>query len=181
MYFFVFFIFSYDEEETEVLNSDSQSNKIFDSDQNNENEINNYYEENNDDKNEEIKTSFIVGEIYQDRYLKIQFVNLNENFIDYYRFFSPKDGYKVVKSSFSFENIGNSDKLVSSYNFNCYADGVAYDQFYSVDDSAFSHTLSSGKKASGDVYCEVPINSTSITLEYDTNFWTSENIEFVIK
>ena len=77
--------------------------------------------------------------------------------------------------------MSNSDLYVSSYEFDCYADGYDCDAFWSVDDAGFSSSLSSGKKTTGSVYFEVPENATDITIEYTNNVWTSDRIVFRAK
>ena len=69
----------------------------------------------------------------------------------------------------------------SSLDFTCYADGYDCESFWSVDDSSFSANLSSGKKTKGNVYFLVPSDATEITLEYETNYWSSEHVEFIVK
>lgn len=122
-----------------------------------------------------------IGEVYQDNSIAIKFVSLDDNFEDYSQYADIKDNCKIIKAEFEFENIGKSDVLASSYNFNCYADGYDCESFWSVDDSSFSSTLSTGKKAKGCVYFQVPENSESVTLEYTTNVWTSSKIIFKVK
>lgn len=122
-----------------------------------------------------------VGEKYQDNYIGITYVSLNDNFTEYSKYADIKSGYKVIRAEFEFENFSSSDEYVSSYDFNCYADGYECQEFYSVDDSSFGATLSTGKKAKGAVYFEVPQNASKIELEYTVNSWTSEKIIFVVK
>lgn len=124
---------------------------------------------------------YSVGEIYEDNYIAIKYVSLDENFTGYSRYASVKDGYKVIRAEFEFENLSTSDNYVSSYDFDCYADGYDCESFYSADDYGFSATLSTGKKTKGAVYFEVPKDATSIVLEYELNIWTDKRIEFIVK
>ena len=122
-----------------------------------------------------------VGEIYEDSRIAIKYVSLNDNFTGYSKYANVKSGYKILKADFEFENMSNSDLYVSSYEFDCYADGYDCDAFWSVDDAGFSSSLSSGKKTTGSVYFEVPENATDITIEYTNNVWTSDRIVFRAK
>lgn len=122
-----------------------------------------------------------VGDKFENDEIAITFVSKDENFTGYREYAVIKDGYKIVKAEFEFENVGDSNKYVSSYNFDCYADGYDCDSFWSVENSSFSSTLSSGKKTKGAVYFQVPKDSESITLEYNINSLDDEIVEFIIK
>ena len=124
---------------------------------------------------------YSVGEIYEDKNIAIKFVSANDNFTGYNKYATVKSGYKIIKADFEFENVGDSDVLASSYDFDCYADGYDCESFWSVDDSSFSSTLSKGKKAKGSIYFEVPKNAKEITLEYELNMWTDKKVEFIVK
>lgn len=135
----------------------------------------------NSSTTEQTQTTCSVGQTIQNKDLKVTFVSFNENFTGYSRYATINSGCKVIKAEFEFENISGSDQLASAYDFDCYADGYSCDQFWSTDDSGFSHTLSNGKKAKGTVYFQVPKDATSITLEYETNVWTDSKLVFVAK
>lgn len=132
-------------------------------------------------KTTETKSSYKVGEIYEDGSIAIKFVDVDTNFKDYNKYADVKKGNQIIKAEFEFENVGSSDVLASAYNFNCYADGYDCEKFWSVEDSAFTSTLSSGKKAKGSVYFEVPTSAEEIKLEYETNAWTSNKAVFIVK
>lgn len=127
------------------------------------------------------KTEYNVGEVYENDYIAVKYVSKNENFKNYSKYADIKSGYKVIQATFEFENVGDTDEYVYSGDFNCYADGYSCDEFYSVDDSSFGTTLSSGKKTKGNVYFEVPKDAKEITIEYEANYWTSEKVVFVVK
>lgn len=129
----------------------------------------------------EEKNEYKVGEIYEDEYIAIKFSSKNENFKKYNKYAETKSGYKIIQATFEFENVGNTDEYVSSYGFNCYADGYDCEEFIWVDDSSFGSTLSAGKKTKGSVYFEVPKDAKEITIEYENNVWTSEKIVFIVK
>ena len=123
---------------------------------------------------------YSVGEIYQDGNIAIKYVSLNSNFTDYSEYAEVKSGYKVIQAEFEAENLGTSDELFSSYDFNCYADGYDCEAFWSVDDSTFSSNLSSGKKAKGCVYFTVSSDAQEIVIEYSLNMFTNEKIKFKV-
>lgn len=128
-----------------------------------------------------VKTEFIAGEIYEDSYIAIKYVSKNTNFTKYNKYADVKKTQKVIQATFEFENVGEPDQLVTSYDFECYADGYACETFYSVDDSSFSANLSAGKKTKGNVYFLVPKDAKEIYLEYETDFWSDEKIKFVVQ
>lgn len=139
-------------------------------------------EESNQTTNEvEEKKEYNVGEVFEDNYIAIKYVSKNENFTKYSKYADVKKGYKIIQATFEFENVGASDEYVSSYEFNCYADGYDCESFWSVDDSTFSATLSAGKKTKGNVYFEVPEDAEEVIIEYDNNIWTSNKVVFVVK
>lgn len=127
------------------------------------------------------KTDYNVGEIFENSNIAIKFVSVDEDFKGYSQYADIKDGYKVLKADFEFENVGSTDNYVSSYDFNCYADGYDCESFWSVDNSSFSSQLSSGKKSTGSVYFQIPIDSAKVQLEYTLNSWTSEKVIFIVK
>lgn len=135
----------------------------------------------NNSSNTGTKTKYNVGDIYTGREVSIKYVALNDNFTGYSSYATVKEGHKIIRADFEFENVGTADQMVSSYDFNCYADGYDCESFWSTDDSTFTATLSSGKKAKGSVYFEVPKDATEIVLEYEVNWLTSSKIEFVVK
>lgn len=138
--------------------------------------------DNKETKNEtSTKTKYAVGEIYEDSNIAIKYVSVDDNYTGYSKYATVKSGHKVIKAEFEFENVSSSEQYVSSYEFDCYADGYDCDAFWSVDDSTFSANLSSGKKAKGTVYFEVPKDAEEITLEYELNVWTNRKVEFVVK
>ena len=127
------------------------------------------------------KKSYNVGEIYEDEYIAVKYVSLDDNFKGYSKYADIKSGHKIVKAEFEFENVSTTDQSASAYDFNCYADGYDCESFWSVDDSGFSASLSAGKKTKGCVYFQVPVEATEITIEYEANIWSSEHVEFIVK
>lgn len=137
-------------------------------------------ESNTVDNNTVENTKVNAGEEVTTKDIKITFVSTND-YNDYDEYFGPKSGNKIIRAEFAFENISSSD--ISLNTLECYADGEKCEAYYSADDykSPALESLSTGKKMTAVVYYEVPENAQSVILEYETNLWTSEKIEFIVK
>lgn len=122
---------------------------------------------------------FNVGDSLETSKEKILFKSA-EKWTGYNEYFSPKSGYMIVRVFFEIENIGSSDLYYNRYDFDCYADGVAADEYIYGDESLSSGALSPGRKASGYAYFEVPENSQDIEVEYETNYWTQNKVIFKV-
>lgn len=134
-----------------------------------------------DEKKEEVSNVFYAGDIVETEDLKITFISASQ-YQEENEFMQPKEGFEYWKFDFEFENISDSDQAVSSMmDWECYADNSKADQSWIGDENGLDATLSSGRKASGSVYFEIPIGAESIELEYDINFWQSDKIVFVAK
>lgn len=146
-------------------------------------ENNSYYSNSTspDFLNKNINKKYYIGDKFENDTLAITFLSKDLNFTDYNKYATVKDGYKVIKADFEIENVGNSNKYVSSSYFSCYADGYDCDYFYSVEKSSFSSTLSNGKKLKASVYFQVPTDSESITLEYKVDSYNDEIAEFILE
>lgn len=169
-----------------IFNSDDKENpkKVETVEQSENDEKTDDIEINTDDEvdqeeSESVDNTFTIGDVVETSDLKISFLSAGE-YISDNEFIQPKDGNVYYKMEFEFENIGDSDKYVSSYDWECYADSYSTDQTWIGDDD-MSATLSPGKKTKGSVYFEVPAEAHEITLEYETNFWTENKIIFVVK
>ncbi|MGN0568605.1 MAG: hypothetical protein ACI4JR_08460, partial [Acutalibacteraceae bacterium] len=128
------------------------------------------------------KSSYNVGETYQNNYIKITFTDADTNFKNYNKYATVPSGYKVIMAEFDFENLSSHDEVASAYDFDCYADDESCENFWSVTDSGFTDTLSTGKKAIGrHVYFLVPVNAEKIVIEYELNSFDSSRIEFVVQ
>ena len=150
--------------------------------ENNNNSSNTQVEDNsNSEVQPEEKTEYNVGETFTNNFLKLTYQSLNDNFTGYSQYATVNDGCKVLAATFEFENLSSNDQLATSLDFICYADGYNCDSFYSADDSIFSASLSSGKKATGTVYFQVPVDASDVTIEYETNALTSEKVIFRVK
>ena len=120
--------------------------------------------------------AFKVGDIISTSNLVIKYLSCGEYKSDN-MFITPKDGYHYIYCEFEFENISDSDEYVSSYKFDCFADGASCDSFYGMEND-LSATLSPKRKVKGTVAFEVPIDAKIVEVEYLTNYWTSDRIVF---
>ena len=143
---------------------------------------------NNDSKNSSTAdedTKYNVGETFSNNNIKLTYVSVDNNFTGYSQYATVDSSYKIIRAEFEFENIGSTDYYLSYGSFNCYADGYSCDAFYSVDDAGLSGpfvgNISSGKKAKGNVYFEVPEDAKEVIIEYDASIWTSKKVEFVVE
>lgn len=161
----------------EVYNQENDNN-VEDAEQVEKAEIIEETEESQEEINNSAD-SFYVGDIVDTGNLKITFLSAEE-YISDNQFLQPKAGNTYYRVGFEFENISKNDQYVSSWSFECYADGYSAEQTY-FDDEMLDATLSSGKKTKGYVFFEVPKDAQSVILEYETNYWTENKIEFVVK
>lgn len=129
------------------------------------------------------KSQFRVGETFTFNGKTIKFVSANPNFTNYNPYATVPGGYKVLEVVFDFANNGDTDFLYTSGDLDCYADNEKCETFYYVNSGAsFFDTLSPGRTASGQkTYFLIPENASSIVCEYETNWWTQNKIEFIVK
>ncbi len=120
--------------------------------------------------------AFVVGDVVETSRAKIAYLSC-EDWISDNMFVEPKSGYKFIVLTFEFENISDSDFYASGGDFYCYADGISCLSNYFQED-ALGASLSAGRKASGTVSFEVPVDAEVIEVEYETNYWTSSRIVF---
>lgn len=129
-------------------------------------------------------TSFKLNESFENDYEKITMTEVDADFKDYSEYFGPADGNKIVLVKFEVENVGEDDEIyVSSLSFNGYADGVAVDQYYYIDDeyNDLSATIGVGKKAVGYVAYEISSDTEEFVIEYNADFWQDgTTIEFIV-
>lgn len=122
--------------------------------------------------------AYKVGDVVESSKLKITYLSCEE-YVSDNMFVVPTEGYRFITCEFEFENVGSSDEYISSYNFDCYADGINCKGVYYRDD-ALSATLSAGRKTRGTVTFEVPIDAKVIEVEYLSNYWTSNRVVFTV-
>lgn len=128
---------------------------------------------------EEPDNIFYVGDVADTGKVNITFLSAEEYTSDN-QFMQPKDGNIYYRIGFEVENTDSSDTYISSFDWECYADGYSAEQTY-FDDESIDATLSPGKKTKGYIFFEVPSDAKEVVLEYETNFWTENKIIFVVK
>ena len=123
-----------------------------------------------------------VGYNVTDSEVKISFKSCNSNFKNYSTYADIKNGYKIIEAVFDFENISENNIILEG--FDCYADGVKCEEFYSVNNysSPTLESLSAGRKLTdASVYFEVPADAVLIELEYEADYWTGEKYIFIVE
>ena len=128
---------------------------------------------------EEDKDYVEPGDTFEVDGLSIHVDRVIENFDSYDKDISsykPPYKYNYIKVCFEVVNNSDSDKYVSIYDFDCYADGTLCEQVYYFNDDFINANLSSGRNVSYDVYFLVPVRSKDLELEYTENIWTAEKI-----
>lgn len=128
---------------------------------------------------ENTKTQYMAGDVIETKALRISYLSCGV-FNPDNEFTKPKSGNKIIYFEFEFENISQSDKLVSTFDFDCFADDNSCDDYIYGDD-LLSATISSGRKAKGKVYYEVPASAKVVELEYDNSLLSSDKIIFLYK
>lgn len=119
---------------------------------------------------------FKVGDVIKTSNFQITYLSA-EKYVSDNEFIQPKKGNMYYEMAFEFENISDSDQTVSSFEFDCYADGYDMEQQYFADEQ-LDATLSPGKKTKGSLIFEVPSDSKEIILEYEQGFWSDDRIMF---
>ena len=142
-------------------------------------------EENKEDKaesgealkeSEEVKTEYHVGDVLQDGDMKIVYIASGE-YKEENQFMQPKEGNKLIFIKLGFENQGNSDHSITTFSFECYADGYNAESHYTEND--LSATLSPGRTTDGNLVFEVPEDAINIEIEYETNVFTGDKLKFI--
>lgn len=124
-----------------------------------------------------LQSEYHVGDVLEINGMRVVYVSSGE-FQESNEFLAPDEGYMYVFMEFYFENISDSDKSISVYNFDGYADNVAVDMYYGGDDS-ISGTLSAGRHTMGKIYFEVPVDATTVEAEYSEIWLSGNNVVFV--
>lgn len=123
---------------------------------------------------------FYVGDILETKRVKLSYLSCGE-YTDDNMFVEAGAGNKFVYFEFEFENIGDVDVSVGSFDFDCYADGYDAKSTMSTADNAMISitTLSPGRKTNGIVVFEVPQSAGTIEVEYETSYWTQDKAIFI--
>lgn len=122
------------------------------------------------------QSSYHVGDILQTDELKIVYMASGDYESDN-EFIQPEEGNKYIFIQLYCENIGDSDSNISSYSFECYADGYACPSAY-LDENELSATLSAGRSTSGKIGFEIPADAQDIQIEYEVDAWSEEKAIF---
>lgn len=120
------------------------------------------------------------GETLNANGLKITYDSAEE-WVSNNQFIQPGDGKHYIRLHFTAENEANADRFISVFEFDCYADGEKCQALYAGDEEISSNSISSGRKVSGYVYFEVPVNASEIEVEYETSFWTDKKAFFIVE
>lgn len=147
-------------------------------------DINTNVDKEGEDSNSDVDSTIGAGESFESNGLKVTINEINTNYTDYddpYNMYAPESGYKYIRVSFTYENTGDSDKYVSIYDYDCYADGTLCEQSYYFDNDFINANISSGRNVSFSTCYIVPADATEIELEYTSNIWTSEKVIITIQ
>ena len=96
-------------------------------------------------------------------------------------FLQPEDGYMYIRLKISANNTSSSDRYISSFEFECYADGKKESSTIVGDDILEGGNLSSGRNTDGYIYFSVPADAKEIEVEYETSFWTNKKAIFAVE
>lgn len=116
---------------------------------------------------------FYVGDVIEANGIKITYVSASE-YISDNQFIQPKDGMMYVALNIKAENTTDSDRLISTFDFECYADGAKMETNYLSEKGFEGGTLSSGRTTEGLICFEVPTDAKEIEVEYETNMWSDK-------
>ena len=151
--------------------------------------------DNNSSKNEAKKESqkddgvLRKGGVFEQDGLKLKFVDSKLNYKpsdDEYGFNKPSKGNKYIACTFKFKNNDDSDKYVSIYDFDCYADNKSCNQeFITTDDfknnDFMNDNLSKGREVTFTTFYQVPKKAKKIQLEYEPNMWSDKKLIIEVK
>lgn len=159
-----------------TINSDNTNNQVDTNDTGND-------IENNTEVEVAGHNRFNPGDTVDIDGFEVVYEKCEANWTGYSEYAAPDDGYKVIRSYFTFTNNSNGDRSCGSAYFSCYADGISCERFYfsTEDDLASLDTLSPGRKTKGWVYFEVPTDAQEIELEYGVEYFSSDHIIFEVK
>ena len=125
----------------------------------------------------ELQDAYYVGDILSIKGLKLVYTASGE-YKDYSQYSAPKSGNKYIFLDFYAENSSDSDRGISYFDFECYADGYSADQYYG-NDNTLSCSLSNGRYATGKLVFEVPKDAEDIEVEYSLSWLSDEKINFI--
>lgn len=111
--------------------------------------------------------------------LEITIDKVDLDYTDYedeYGWYDLDDGLKYVMVSFTYVNNDNSDRYVSIYDYDCYADGTLCEQQFGFEEEFMNANLSATRNVSFGVYFIVPEDAESVELEYTENIFTGDKV-----
>ncbi len=117
--------------------------------------------------------SYHVGDSIDANGLVLTYVSA-EKWENYNEFMKPDPGKYYIRVLIQAKNTAKTDRVITIFDFDCYADGKKMNQAYFFDDSIEGGTLSSGRMDEGYLYFQVPAEAQKIEIEYETNFWTDK-------
>ena len=126
----------------------------------------------------EQKVHYPSTQTYDDAGLKITMTGAEEYWW-YSEYREPKEGYKYVKATFTYENNSKIGRSVSIYDYNCYVDNTSYEQAFLGEEDFIATTLSPGRNVTFTVFYEVPMESKLVELEYPDVFGTADVIFYI--
>lgn len=127
---------------------------------------------------EEVKEAYYVGDTFSNKGLNVSLVS-TKYYISDNEFIQPTEGNQYIQLCFHVDNQSGSDKSVTVYDFNCYADGYECANAYFDDD--LSASLSTGRSSDGAVYFEVPEGASEIEIEYEYDMFNNKKVKFVFE
>ncbi|MBQ7063760.1 MAG: DUF4352 domain-containing protein [Firmicutes bacterium] len=125
----------------------------------------------------EIKDAYVVGDELLEGGFRIVYVASGLYQTDN-EFMQPAEGNQHIFLKFAFINESKNDKSISSFSFECYADGYVQEAHY-FGDEELSASLSSGRQTMGMLFFEVPKDAKEIEVEYESNFFSDKKIRFL--
>ncbi len=125
----------------------------------------------------DVQTEYRVGDQLSSNGLSIVYMASGE-YISDNPYDQPAEGNRYIFLRFAFENTSSSDRGVSLYDFECYADGYNAEMQYLGEDT-LSATLSAGRSTWGNLYFEVPVDAQVIEIEYTENMFSDKKLVFL--
>ncbi len=128
----------------------------------------------------EEKTSFGVGETYEEDGVKITLNRVEEN--EGTQYLKPADGNAFIVCEFTVENGSDKELLVTAASFDAYADDEAISLSISASyeqGKDLSGTIAKGKKLTGIIGYELPADWKELELAYKPNLFLDKAINFV--
>lgn len=125
-------------------------------------------------------SAYSVGDVAELDTLKVTYLGCEE-YISEDDAVQPKDGYRFVSCEFLIERVTESEKVdVSSWDFDCYADGQPY-EIKHMRDTDINAILHAGDSVQGTVTFEVPVDADVIEAEFLYDYKNSGRAIFSVE